>query len=145
MKRGRGVLILVSAGLLLGLDRWLKDLAINGLAAGVGFVRFAVLKNYGIVFSWPLPGSVALALMFVGTVVVLWTLWRAWQSQDERRLWAASLMAVGAASNLFDRLAHGFIIDWAYLGRWWPVFNAADVLIVVGLWLYLTAEQKSVD
>jgi signal peptidase II len=38
----------------------------------------------------------------------------------------------GAAGNLFDRLARGHIIDFIEIG-FWPVFNVADVAIVVGL------------
>jgi signal peptidase II len=37
----------------------------------------------------------------------------------------------GAASNLYDRLRRGAVIDVVKVG-WWPVFNLADVGITVG-------------
>jgi len=40
----------------------------------------------------------------------------------------------GAAGNLSDVLRRGGVIDFIDL-RWWPVFNLADVGIVVGLLL----------
>lgn len=40
----------------------------------------------------------------------------------------------GAASNLYDRLRRGLIVDFLDLG-WWPVFNLADVAITVGVTL----------
>jgi signal peptidase II len=38
----------------------------------------------------------------------------------------------GAAGNLMDILRRRYVIDFIDLG-WWPVFNLADVGIVVGL------------
>jgi signal peptidase II len=42
----------------------------------------------------------------------------------------------GATSNLLDRMRQGAIIDFIAIGRW-PVFNLADVGIVLGLALVL--------
>ena len=38
----------------------------------------------------------------------------------------------GATGNLLDRLRHGAVVDFIDL-RCWPVFNLADVAIVVGV------------
>ncbi len=38
----------------------------------------------------------------------------------------------GIAGNLYDRLQTGFVIDFLDL-RFWPVFNLADVAIVMGV------------
>ena len=43
---------------------------------------------------------------------------------------------VGAASNAIDRLVHGFVIDYLYVWPW-PVFNSADLSILVGVFLLL--------
>jgi signal peptidase II len=42
-----------------------------------------------------------------------------------------ALMAGGAAGNLIDRVRLGFVVDYLDL-HVWPVFNLADVAIVVG-------------
>ncbi len=44
----------------------------------------------------------------------------------------------GATGNLVDRLRRGHIVDFIEVGPW-PVFNVADVGIVAGLGLTLTA------
>lgn len=55
-----------------------------------------------------------------------------------RRAWLAAALALvlgGAAGNLWDRLQHGYVIDFIqlYWDRWsWPVFNVADSAITVG-------------
>lgn len=48
---------------------------------------------------------------------------------------ALALVLGGAAGNLWDRLQHGYVIDFIqlYWERWsWPVFNVADSAITVG-------------
>src|ERR1700683_92571 len=48
---------------------------------------------------------------------------------------ALSLIMGGALGNLWDRLAHGRVVDFLlfYVKRYqWPVFNLADSAIVVG-------------
>ena len=54
-----------------------------------------------------------------------------------------ALILCGAMSNLYDRLAYGYVIDWAYLGQWWPVFNLADVMVGAGLLLIIFFSNSS--
>jgi signal peptidase II len=49
---------------------------------------------------------------------------------------AIGLLAGGAVSNLFDRLAQGRVTDFLQISRF-PVFNLADVAITVGVILLL--------
>jgi signal peptidase II len=49
----------------------------------------------------------------------------------------------GAVSNGFDRLTQGYVVDFIDLHRW-PVFNVADMSIVVGILLaILTFSARS--
>lgn len=43
-----------------------------------------------------------------------------------------ALIAGGALGNLIDRVRLGYVIDFISLRFWQPVFNLADVAIVVG-------------
>ncbi|MGJ0636753.1 signal peptidase II [Xenorhabdus bovienii] len=48
---------------------------------------------------------------------------------------AYALVIGGALGNLFDRLVHGFVVDFIdfYVGEWhWPTFNIADSAICIG-------------
>jgi signal peptidase II len=38
----------------------------------------------------------------------------------------------GAIGNIIDRFHYGFVVDFIDL-RWWPVFNAADSCITIGV------------
>ena len=48
---------------------------------------------------------------------------------------AMGLVLGGAAGNLVDRLFVGEVVDWLDF-RIWPVFNIADMVLVVGLSLF---------
>lgn len=118
-------------------DRWLKLIALGGTTRDFGFARFILFKNDALVFSWPAPNWVAIVLMLLALVVVGIVGWRMWRRRSFGAAVGSLLILVGAASNLYDRFTYGYVIDWAYLGRWWPVFNLADVMIGVGLVLLL--------
>ena len=47
-------------------------------------------------------------------------------------------ISAGIMGNLFDRIVHGFVVDWINF-HFWPVFNIADSLIVVGVIWMITA------
>lgn len=53
-----------------------------------------------------------------------------------------SLILCGAASNLIDRLNYRYVIDYINL-PYMPVFNLADIMIVVGAILILWQELKT--
>ncbi len=49
---------------------------------------------------------------------------------------AIGLLVGGASSNLFDRLRSGSVTDFLHVHHW-PIFNLADVCVVVGVGLLL--------
>jgi signal peptidase II len=48
----------------------------------------------------------------------------------------------GAAGNLADRLRHGAVVDFIVIGRW-PLFNLADVAIVMGVGLLVLSFART--
>jgi len=59
--------------------------------------------------------------------------------------WALALVAGGAVGNLIDRIYFGVVTDfilWRYEIHEWPVFNVADVVLVVGVGLMFIDIQK---
>jgi signal peptidase II len=63
-----------------------------------------------------------------------------WQGSRLVRAGVA-LMAGGAAGNLLDRVRLGFVVDYLDL-HVWPVFNLADVAIVVGAGVLVLALSR---
>jgi len=69
----------------------------------------------------------------VSIVIVVWI---TRLKQNEKRLAVAlSLVLGGAIGNVWDRIVHGYVIDFIdlYYGDWhWPAFNVADSAICIG-------------
>ena len=57
------------------------------------------------------------------------------------RNFGLTLVAAGAAGNLYDRLRFGYVIDFLDF-RIWPVFNVADSGICVGIFLMILSLMK---
>jgi signal peptidase II len=123
------------------LDQATKALAVLGLpedgrvGVDLGLMDLRLVRNENAAFDIPglFPGFF---LLITAIVVVL--IARALPTTDRLSLAAAyGLVAGGALGNVADRIfrAPGFpdgaVIDFLDL-RWWPVFNLADVGIVVG-------------
>ena len=104
-----------------------------------GFFRLTHVKNRGAAFgifadsTSPMKIEVLILLSVVALVVVLLLLW---EQPGARRIGLGlALILGGALGNLFDRLAHGSVVDFLefYLrGFHWPAFNVADSAIVIG-------------
>jgi signal peptidase II len=63
-------------------------------------------------------------------------------AMEREVLWALALIFGGALGNLIDRIALGYVIDFARVfvtfggkNYSWPIFNVADVAITVGVGL----------
>ena len=130
---------IVVAGIWLLLDQATKALAVEmlentGRVIDLGFMDLNVIRNRGGAFGIPgLPG-----VFVVVTVVVVGLVARALPQTDRISLAVAyGLVCGGALGNVMDRLfrAPGFpsgaVVDFFDL-RWWPIFNIADIGIVVG-------------
>lgn len=121
------------------LDQATKVLALAALEDGaisLGPVDLNAVKNQGGAFGLD-PGFFP-GLFIVVTIAVVLLIARALPRTDRLSLASAyGLIAGGALGNLVDRLfrepgfPRGAVVDFVDLG-WWPVFNVADVGIVVG-------------
>ena len=101
---------------------------------GVPFFSFALHKNSGLAFSILSGSPMAALFVSVAAVVALAALaiylaLRAPQPLCRRGVAGFALMLGGAAGNAADRLAHGYVVDWFYLGVF---INAADAFLCLG-------------
>lgn len=103
------------------------------------FFNLTLLHNTGAAFSF-LAGHPGwqrwfFAIIAVGASIGL-TVWMSRLKADERLL-AASLALIigGALGNLYDRLVHGYVVDFLSFhvaGWYYPAFNVADIGITMG-------------
>lgn len=126
------------------LDRFLKYVALSGARAetAAGLLRFELFRNDGIAFSLPFSGPIVWLLSFAILAFVVRLAYKDFRTKHYKRAEAYLFFILGACSNLFDRIAYGFTVDYAIFFRLSAV-NLADAMIVAGaLWLVLKAPGK---
>jgi signal peptidase II len=134
-----------------------------GVPVGVidGFWHWRLSMNQGSAFGlFSGRTGARIFLSVVGVLAVFGMLWMLRKARGDQRVlhWALALVAGGAVGNLIDRIYYGVVTDFilwhlgefkpgphANIGRWaheWPVFNIADVVLVVGVGLMFIDIQK---
>jgi signal peptidase II len=115
-----------------------------------GFWDWRLSMNPGSAFG--LFGSLGsnvtrVLLSVIGIAAVIGMLYMLRKARADQRIlhWALALVAGGAVGNLIDRIYFGMVTDfvlWKYKTHEWPVFNIADVVLVVGVGLMFIDIQK---
>ena len=104
------------------------------------FFSITYVHNIGAAFSifegqrWILA-----TVAFVVSVVIIYMLYRNNRQQKLENI-SLALILGGALGNLFDRLYHGFVVDFldVNFGDWhYPTFNIADCAICLGIGLFI--------
>jgi signal peptidase II len=103
-------------------------------------------RNEGGAFGF--LGGQSGVLLLGSAIAVAFVLWMLLKGAPTRATaLGCGLILGGAAGNLFDRLSAGEVTDFLDLEFWplqqWPVFNAADVAIVLGAATLLLASLRS--
>ncbi|WP_026377019.1 signal peptidase II [Aestuariibacter salexigens] len=125
-------------------DQWSKTAVVNSMELYqsiqlTGFFNLTYVHNYGAAFSflhqaggWQRWLFTAIAIVVSG--LILW-----WLKQTNRQQvllpCAFSFILGGALGNVYDRVVHGYVIDFLdfYYQQWhWPAFNIADSAIFIG-------------
>ena len=124
----------------------IRDAQCAGAAVPVvgGYWDWRLSMNPGSAFGlFHSQGGARVLLSIVGLLAVGGMCWMVRKAKD-RQTWlvvALGLVAGGAIGNLVDRIWYGVVTDFT-LWHWqdkaeWPVFNVADVALVIGVGLLL--------
>lgn len=106
-----------------------------------GFWDWRLSMNHGSAFGlFSSQDGARWFLSIIGVLAVLGMLWMMKKSRIDQRVlhWALAFVVGGAVGNLIDRIYFGVVTDfvlWRYQTKEWPVFNIADVALVVGVGL----------
>ncbi len=124
--------------------RWALDFLRDGRTVDLFWtLRLRLVENTGAAFSQGEGLGPLIGLLVLGVVVVLARIGA--KTADPLARVTVGAVIGGALGNLFDRafrsdggLLGGAVVDFIDL-QWWPVFNLADSVVVVGavviLWL----------
>jgi len=131
----------LSSLFLIGLDQWVKHWASVTLSSNVsrtfipGLLDLTYVENNGIAFGMLSGGRwffVALTILLMAFISVYCIR----LPRDKKHLWIRiplTLVFSGAAGNMIDRIAHGYVVDMfepTFIN--FAVFNVADSCIVTG-------------
>lgn len=122
-------------------DRVTKQLAMAEALPHIPlpFVTCSVTMNRGISWGWFHSAGTAqfmVITLLIASIIIFMAaqVYQRWKKNEY--IWLYSLVLGAAVSNMIDRILYGGVIDFIELacyGWSWPVFNVADILIVVGL------------
>lgn len=117
----------ISAAFQIGETKFIASWFNLVLAHNTG-AAFSFLASAG---GWQRGFFIVLTLTI--TAVLLWML----KNNHRNRVLSTALALVvgGAFGNLYDRVLHGYVVDfvqWHVAGYYWPAFNVADSAICVG-------------
>ena len=145
MKKSNTLLIIILVSALLGLDLVLKYLVSSYLTTVNiidNFFSLTYVLNDGAAFS--LLASKTYLLVLIALLCLLFIIYEVKNNLDDRVLSIGySLVLAGLLGNFLDRLIDGYIIDYLSFKIFtlnFPVFNLADILIVVGIIIVIIKE-----
>lgn len=144
---------------LVALDQLTKSLATHMLGYGepvyvTPFFDLRLIWNQGAAFSFLSDAGGWQRWVFLSISVLACLLIALWWLPAQTRIWSIvgmTLVLGGAAGNLVDRAALGYVVDFIsvhWQGRYFPAFNIADSAITLGAialgvdWILLEPRSK---
>lgn len=127
------------------LDRITKNWALNTLKSGKdiqiieNYFTFQYLENEGAAFGI-FQGEIVL-LTVVTLAVLIGMIFYFYKFKPKSKPYKISFALIigGAVGNLYDRIIHKYVIDFIMLHYknlyYFPTFNIADILVVVGTFI----------
>ncbi|HCL4547425.1 signal peptidase II [Clostridium botulinum] len=146
-----GIIVLILG---IFLDRISKIWALNTLASGRDIVviknlfSFSYLENRGAAFG--IFQNRLIFLSLITAIVILGVVYFIVKYKPTSKLLKISLSLIisGAIGNLIDRIYYKFVVDFIMLHYkdvyYFPTFNVADMLVVIGtvlLAIYILKEE----
>lgn len=135
------IILLIAAVLLVAVDQITKYIALTQLKpiGSVtfidGFMDFTFVENRGAAFgifsgkTWLL-----LVISIIICAVLVWAMTKMPKTKEYRKLRVTFVLILsGAVGNIIDRALRGYVVDFfEFTFIKWPVFNMADIYVVVG-------------
>lgn len=144
-KKSNIILVVILVIVLLGIDLLLKYLVSTYLTTVNiinNFFSLTYVLNDGAAFS--LFASRTYLLILIALICLFFILYELKNNLDDRVLSIGySLVLAGLLGNFLDRLMDGYIIDYLSFKIFtynFPIFNFADILIVVGIIIVIIKE-----
>ncbi len=143
--------IIILSIIFLIVDQITKILVVNSLVPGENIeiikniFNIIYTNNTGAAFSILLGKRIFLIVVAVLIIGVLLYYIKRNKIEKKIDIIALSFVIGGSLGNLIDRIVRGYVIDFISikLGNYnFPIFNVADILIVIGVFLLLLSSRR---
>ena len=144
--------IIILSIIFLIVDQITKILVVNSLVPGENIeiikniFNIIYTNNTGAAFSILLGKRIFLIVVAVLIIGVLLYYIKRNKIEKKIDIIALSFVIGGSLGNLIDRIVRGYVIDFISIkiGNYnFPIFNVADILIVIGVFLLLLSSRRS--
>lgn len=110
------------------------------------FFNITYTHNYG--GAWSIFENSTLLITIISIIIIILLIFYVIKNKITRKtdVIGYSLIIGGALGNLFDRIVHGYVIDFLdfnIFGYDYPIFNIADTMIVIGIFILLIFTERS--
>ena len=135
-----GMAVLAAASI--GVDQWTKWIVLEHLAPVhsmdfiPGFLRWVYVENRGAAFGM-LQNQRWLFLIITVVMLVFCVRYLLRGCESKWMGFALTLIIGGGIGNMIDRIFRGFVVDFISVSFFPPVFNVADICVVVGAFLLI--------
>lgn len=143
--------IIILSIIFLIVDQITKILVVNSLVPGENIeiikniFNIIYTNNTGAAFSILLGKRIFLIVVAVLIIGVLLYYIKRNKIEKKIDIIALSFIIGGSLGNLIDRIVRGYVIDFISIkiGNYnFPIFNVADILIVIGVFLLLLSSRR---
>jgi len=130
-------MIFVIVILITALDQIIKILIINNFPLGLphpiieNIFNITYVKNTGIAFGMFKGNNLVMIILNIIIITIITVLLYSMDFDNIFFKLSAGFIIGGALGNLIDRINRGFIVDYLDLS-FWPTFNLADSMVVIG-------------
>ena len=145
--------ILIIFGVTLFLDQISKAIVSSMMSLGhsikviKNFFYITYLNNYGAAWSMFTDKNTFLIILSIIALIIMYRFIYVFD-KNKRNTFAFGLVMAGIVGNLIDRWLFGYVrdfIDFKIFSYDYPVFNIADIAVVVGVFFIMIAIFKGED
>jgi len=109
------------------------------------FFRITYVRNEGAAWSLFAGNQIFLIIMSFLALYIIYVYFIKNKVLDKLELWSYGILLGGIFGNLIDRLIRGYVtdfFDFTIFNYHFPVFNIADICIVIGVFLTIISLWK---
>ena len=117
-----------------------KMLVHDSITIIINFFNITFVKNYGAAYSIFYGNTIFLILISIISLFLIYLFLIKNKELKKIDVFSYGILIGGILGNLIDRVIHGYVIDFLdfkIFGYDFPVFNIADICIVISVFLII--------